>query len=185
MAESKRHQFENRRSRFIKVECRVLEFVALSTHLTRVTLVSSSPSISLSLLAQWFRQTQCLSRLGGDFSGVFRLGSTDQSHHLSTNHFFFFLLWNSDDRLDTQSNLSFTYVSSQRCDSWNQVMNTDRLSRTFCLSWTFRICSRGLLTFLSSPLLGAYSDIWGRKSFLLITVFFTCCPIPLMKISPM
>ncbi|CAF3566652.1 unnamed protein product [Rotaria socialis] len=44
---------------------------------------------------------------------------------------------------------------------------------------------KGLLTFLSSPLLGAYSDIWGRKSFLLITVFFTCCPIPLMKISPM
>jgi MFS family permease len=44
---------------------------------------------------------------------------------------------------------------------------------------------RGLLTFLSSPLLGAYSDVWGRKSFLLITVFFTCCPIPLMKISPM
>ncbi|CAF5043819.1 unnamed protein product, partial [Rotaria magnacalcarata] len=44
---------------------------------------------------------------------------------------------------------------------------------------------KGLLTFLSSPLLGAYSDIWGRKPFLLITVFFTCCPIPLMKISPM
>ncbi|CAF0839413.1 unnamed protein product [Rotaria sp. Silwood1] len=44
---------------------------------------------------------------------------------------------------------------------------------------------KGLLTFLSSPLLGAYSDVWGRKSFLLITVFFTCCPIPLMKISPM
>ncbi|CAF4400458.1 unnamed protein product, partial [Rotaria magnacalcarata] len=43
---------------------------------------------------------------------------------------------------------------------------------------------KGLLTFLSSPLLGAYSDIWGRKPFLLITVFFTCCPIPLMKISP-
>ncbi|UJR30225.1 hypothetical protein I4U23_017763 [Adineta vaga] len=44
---------------------------------------------------------------------------------------------------------------------------------------------KGLLTFLSSPLLGAYSDVWGRKSFLLLTVFFTCCPIPLMKFSPM
>jgi len=29
------------------------------------------------------------------------------------------------------------------------------------------------------------SDIWGRKVFLLITVFFTCLPIPLMRINPM
>ncbi|CAF4350480.1 unnamed protein product, partial [Didymodactylos carnosus] len=27
--------------------------------------------------------------------------------------------------------------------------------------------------------------VWGRKPFLLLTVFFTCSPIPLMKISPM
>nr|XP_061830545.1 hippocampus abundant transcript 1 protein-like [Nerophis lumbriciformis] len=38
--------------------------------------------------------------------------------------------------------------------------------------------------FLSAPLIGALSDVWGRKSFLLLTVFFTCAPIPLMKISP-
>ncbi|VDK80886.1 unnamed protein product [Litomosoides sigmodontis] len=43
---------------------------------------------------------------------------------------------------------------------------------------------KGLLSFLSAPLLGAISDKWGRKSFLLLTVFFTCMPIPCLKISP-
>lgn len=43
---------------------------------------------------------------------------------------------------------------------------------------------KGFLSFLSAPLIGALSDIWGRKSFLLITVFFTCAPIPFMRISP-
>uniref|UniRef100_H2YPS6 Major facilitator superfamily (MFS) profile domain-containing protein n=1 Tax=Ciona savignyi TaxID=51511 RepID=H2YPS6_CIOSA len=43
---------------------------------------------------------------------------------------------------------------------------------------------KGLLSFLCAPLLGALSDVWGRKSFLLLTVFFTCAPIPLMRISP-
>ncbi|RXM96955.1 Hippocampus abundant transcript 1 protein [Acipenser ruthenus] len=43
---------------------------------------------------------------------------------------------------------------------------------------------KGLLSFLSAPLIGALSDVWGRKSFLLLTVFFTCAPIPLMQISP-
>ncbi|PSN56329.1 Hippocampus abundant transcript 1 protein [Blattella germanica] len=32
---------------------------------------------------------------------------------------------------------------------------------------------KGLLSFLSAPLIGALSDVWGRKFFLLITVFFT------------
>ncbi|XP_003199082.1 hippocampus abundant transcript-like protein 1 isoform X1 [Danio rerio] len=43
---------------------------------------------------------------------------------------------------------------------------------------------KGLLSFMSAPLVGALSDVWGRKSFLLLTVFFTCAPIPLMRISP-
>ncbi|XP_071841173.1 hippocampus abundant transcript 1 protein-like isoform X2 [Apostichopus japonicus] len=43
---------------------------------------------------------------------------------------------------------------------------------------------KGILSFLSAPLVGALSDVWGRKSFLLLTVFFTCMPIPLMRISP-
>ncbi|XP_045418237.1 hippocampus abundant transcript-like protein 1 isoform X1 [Lemur catta] len=43
---------------------------------------------------------------------------------------------------------------------------------------------KGLLSFLSAPLIGALSDVLGRKPFLLITVFFTCFPIPLMRISP-
>ncbi|KAI6223180.1 Hippocampus abundant transcript 1 protein [Aphelenchoides besseyi] len=42
---------------------------------------------------------------------------------------------------------------------------------------------KGLLSFLSAPLVGALSDVWGRKRFLLITVFFTCMPIPCLKIS--
>ena len=42
---------------------------------------------------------------------------------------------------------------------------------------------QGLLSFLSAPLLGALSDVWGRKVFLLVTVFFTCAPIPLMRLN--
>ncbi|KAM8960317.1 hippocampus abundant transcript-like protein 1 [Pelodytes ibericus] len=43
---------------------------------------------------------------------------------------------------------------------------------------------KGFLSFMSAPLIGALSDVYGRKSFLLVTVFFTCFPIPLMRISP-
>ncbi|XP_077376707.1 hippocampus abundant transcript-like protein 1 isoform X2 [Festucalex cinctus] len=43
---------------------------------------------------------------------------------------------------------------------------------------------KGFLSFLSAPVIGALSDMWGRKSFLLLTVFFTCAPIPFMRISP-
>jgi len=42
---------------------------------------------------------------------------------------------------------------------------------------------KGILSFLAAPLVGALSDIWGRKFFLFVTVFFTCLPIPLMKIN--
>jgi len=41
---------------------------------------------------------------------------------------------------------------------------------------------KGFLSFLSAPLIGALSDIYGRKLFLLITAFFTCVPIPFIKI---
>lgn len=44
---------------------------------------------------------------------------------------------------------------------------------------------KGMLSFLCAPLVGALSDVWGRKPFLLLTVSFTCAPLPLMKISPM
>ncbi|KAH3733182.1 hypothetical protein DPMN_039607 [Dreissena polymorpha] len=44
---------------------------------------------------------------------------------------------------------------------------------------------KGMLSFLAAPLIGALSDVWGRKPFLLLTVSFTCAPIPLMKLSPM
>ncbi|KAI1304906.1 Tetracycline resistance protein, class A [Halotydeus destructor] len=42
---------------------------------------------------------------------------------------------------------------------------------------------KGFLSFLSAPLIGALSDMWGRKFFLLITVLFTCSPIPFMVIN--
>ncbi|CAH8865405.1 unnamed protein product [Trichobilharzia szidati] len=42
---------------------------------------------------------------------------------------------------------------------------------------------KGFLSFFSAPFLGALSDMFGRKPFLLLTVTFTCSPIPLMKIS--
>ncbi|XP_051173950.1 hippocampus abundant transcript 1 protein isoform X1 [Leptopilina boulardi] len=42
---------------------------------------------------------------------------------------------------------------------------------------------KGILSFLSAPLIGALSDVWGRKFFLLITVAFTCAPLPLMSIN--
>jgi len=43
---------------------------------------------------------------------------------------------------------------------------------------------KGFLSFLSAPLIGSLSDIWGRKIFLLITAFFTCVPIPFIKVDP-
>lgn len=42
---------------------------------------------------------------------------------------------------------------------------------------------KGILSFLSAPLIGALSDVWGRKFFLFITVAFTCAPIPLMSFN--
>ncbi|XP_017080861.1 hippocampus abundant transcript 1 protein [Drosophila eugracilis] len=42
---------------------------------------------------------------------------------------------------------------------------------------------KGILSFLSAPMIGALSDIYGRKLLLLITVIFTCLPIPMMTID--
>lgn len=42
---------------------------------------------------------------------------------------------------------------------------------------------KGFLSFLSAPLVGALSDQWGRKYLLLITVMFTCFPIPVMAVN--
>lgn len=39
---------------------------------------------------------------------------------------------------------------------------------------------KGFLSFLSAPLIGSLSDVWGRKMFLLVTAFFTCLPIPFL-----
>lgn len=42
---------------------------------------------------------------------------------------------------------------------------------------------KGLLSFLCAPLVGALSDAFGRKPFLMLTVTFTCAPIPLMRVN--
>lgn len=64
------------------------------------------------------------------------------------------------------------------------VLNNTFANHTFLMNGLIQGV-KGLLSFLSAPLVGAMSDTLGRKPFLLITVSFTCAPIPLMKISPM
>ncbi|KJE95202.1 hippocampus abundant transcript 1 protein [Capsaspora owczarzaki ATCC 30864] len=39
---------------------------------------------------------------------------------------------------------------------------------------------KGILAFFSAPAVGALSDVYGRKPFLLLSVLFTCLPIPLL-----
>lgn len=41
---------------------------------------------------------------------------------------------------------------------------------------------KGFLSFLAAPLLGALSDAYGRRPFLLLTVACTCLPIPFLLI---
>ena len=63
------------------------------------------------------------------------------------------------------------------------VLNATFPEQTFLMNGLI-VGIKGILSFLAAPLVGALSDIWGRKFFLLVTVFFTCAPIPLMKINP-
>ncbi|KAK3089806.1 hypothetical protein FSP39_006678 [Pinctada imbricata] len=65
-----------------------------------------------------------------------------------------------------------------------EVLNDTFPNHTFLLNGLIQGV-KGMLSFLSAPLIGALSDVWGRKPFLLLTVSFTCLPIPLMIISPM
>ena len=59
----KRVKFESRRYKLVKV---VADLDRLASRIS-------------AFLARWFRQAQCLSRSGGDLSGILRLGSSDQS----------------------------------------------------------------------------------------------------------
>lgn len=63
-----------------------------------------------------------------------------------------------------------------------QVLNDTFPNHTFLMNGLI-VGIKGLLSFLSAPLIGALSDTLGRKFFLLITVAFTCAPIPLMIIN--
>ncbi|KAL3271557.1 hypothetical protein HHI36_022032 [Cryptolaemus montrouzieri] len=63
-----------------------------------------------------------------------------------------------------------------------QVLNSTFPDHTFLMNGLI-MGIKGILSFLSAPLVGALSDVCGRKLFLLITVFFTCLPIPLMTIN--
>ncbi|KAK8742058.1 hypothetical protein OTU49_002085 [Cherax quadricarinatus] len=62
------------------------------------------------------------------------------------------------------------------------VLNETFPDHTFLMNGLI-VGIKGILSFLSAPLIGALSDLWGRKFFLFITVFFTCLPIPFMKIN--
>ncbi|RWS29467.1 hippocampus abundant transcript 1 protein-like protein [Leptotrombidium deliense] len=62
------------------------------------------------------------------------------------------------------------------------VLNSTFPEHTFLMNGLI-MGIKGFLSFLSAPLIGSLSDVWGRKFFLLITVFFTCSPIPFMKIN--
>lgn len=62
------------------------------------------------------------------------------------------------------------------------VLNETFPDHTFLMNGLI-VGIKGILSFLSAPLIGALSDVWGRKFFLFITVFFTCLPIPFMKIN--
>ncbi|XP_035706679.1 hippocampus abundant transcript 1 protein isoform X3 [Folsomia candida] len=62
------------------------------------------------------------------------------------------------------------------------VLNETFPDHTFLMNGLI-VGIKGLLSFLSAPLIGALSDVWGRKLFLLLTVFFTCAPIPLMQLN--
>lgn len=62
------------------------------------------------------------------------------------------------------------------------VLNETFPDHTFLMNGLI-VGVKGLLSFLSAPLIGALSDVWGRKFFLLLTVFFTCAPIPLMMVN--
>lgn len=62
------------------------------------------------------------------------------------------------------------------------VLNDTFPDHTFLMNGLI-VGIKGILSFLSAPLIGALSDLWGRKFFLFITVFFTCLPIPFMKIN--
>lgn len=62
------------------------------------------------------------------------------------------------------------------------ILNETFPQQTFLMNGLI-VGIKGILSFLSAPLVGALSDIWGRKFFLFVTVLFTCLPIPLMKIN--
>eukprot|EP00035_Acanthoeca_spectabilis_P025375 m.458165 g.458165 ORF g.458165 m.458165 type:complete len:495 (+) comp21435_c0_seq1:288-1772(+) len=42
---------------------------------------------------------------------------------------------------------------------------------------------KGFLSFLTAPMIGALSDVWGRKTFLLVTVGATCLPLAFLLVS--
>ncbi|XP_030761748.1 hippocampus abundant transcript 1 protein-like isoform X2 [Sitophilus oryzae] len=62
------------------------------------------------------------------------------------------------------------------------VLNSTFPDHTFLMNGLI-MGIKGILSFLSAPLIGALSDVCGRKLFLLVTVFCTCLPIPLMTIN--
>ena len=88
----------------------------------------------------------------------------------------------------------FDYILVKHC-SWMESSWASRYRAQLCIETCpgALVCERklcvhfsfqGFLSFLSAPLVGALSDVWGRKLFLIITVFVTCLPIPLLAVNP-
>lgn len=118
----------------------------------------------------WNRITKCTSCYGCDIFRIFCMGSINDARHICK----FF-----SQGLKMLLKVSLMVFFVLYCF---KVLNQTFPEHTFLMNGLV-MGIKGILSFLSAPLIGALSDIWGRKFFLLITVFFTCAPIPLMTIN--
>lgn len=120
---------------------------------------------------------------------IITMGSTPSVHHALVVVFLEFFSWG----LLTSPMIN---VSIARCVSLSslyiyltlicfmliQALNDTFPEHTFLMNGMISGV-KGLLSFLSAPLIGALSDKWGRRSFLLVTVIATCAPIPFMALN--
>ena len=129
------------------------------------------------------REAQCLSCHRGDFPGVLCLGPAHFSHHPSTEsglpnrH-----IPQEWDCAGSKGSVCVCVCVCGMCLVRAGVKDSSSISLP---SSSTCVVLQGILSFLSAPLLGALSDAWGRKSFLIVAVFFTCAPIPILLINAM
>lgn len=122
------------------------------------------PFFFIAELGHW--RAQRLSCLSRNILGVFCMGAANDARHRR--------------KFTDMLSLNLSLTTFPRLAL--QVLNKTFPDHTFLMNGLV-MGIKGILSFLSAPLIGALSDVWGRKFFLLITVFFTCLPIPLMTIN--